>query len=62
MILLVIDGKKNLTIEDFDIFEIARKSKKKTILVVNKTEGKINDTIIDECSNLGFGLPIKIST
>ena len=62
LIILVIDGKKNLTIEDFDIFEIARKSKKKTILVVNKTEGKINDTIMDECSNLGFGLPIKIST
>ena len=62
MILLVIDGKKNLTGEDFEIFKIVRKSQKKTLLIINKTEGKINEALIDECSNLGFGLPIKIST
>ena len=62
LILLVIDGKKNLTGEDFEIFKIVRKSQKKTLLIINKTEGKINEALIDECSNLGFGLPIKIST
>ena len=54
--------KKNLTNDDFEIFKIARKSQKQTILIINKTEGKINDTIMDECNNLGFGSPIKIST
>ena len=62
LILLVIDGKKNLTYDDFELFNIVRKSQKKTLLIINKTEGKINDTIIDECSSLGFGVPIKIST
>ena len=62
LILLVIDGKKNLTGEDFELFNIVRKSRKKTLLIINKTEGKINEALIDECSNLGFGLPIKIST
>ena len=62
LILLVIDGKKNLTGEDFELFNIVRKSQKKTLLIINKTEGKINEALIDECSNLGFGLPIKIST
>ncbi|MBD22076.1 MAG: ribosome biogenesis GTPase Der [Alphaproteobacteria bacterium] len=62
LILLVIDGKKNLTSEDLEIFKIIRKSKKKTLLVFNKTEGKFNETTLNECKNLGFGLPIKIST
>ena len=62
LIFLVIDGKKNLTSEDFEIFNIVRKSQKKTLLIINKTEGQINEALIDECSNLGFGLPIKIST
>ena len=35
---------------------------KKTILVINKTEGKINEATLNECSNLGFGSPVKIST
>ena len=62
LILLVIDGKKSLTNEDIEIFKIVRKSKKKTILVINKTEGKINEATLNECSNLGFGSPVKIST
>ena len=40
LILLVIDGKKNLTNDDFEIFKIVRKSQKQTILIINKTEGK----------------------
>ena len=62
LILLVIDGKKNLTNDDFEIFKIVRKSQKQTILIINKTEGKINLTTLDACNNLGFGSPIKIST
>ena len=62
LILLVIDGKKNLTNDDFEIFKIVRKSQKQTILIINKTEGKINVTTLDACNNLGLGSPIKIST
>ncbi len=62
LILLVIDGKQSLTSEDIEIFKVARKSKKHTLLIINKTEGKINKTTYSECCNLGFGLPIKVST
>ena len=58
----MIDGKKNLTNDDFEIFKIVRKSQKQTILIINKTEGKINVTTLDACNSLGFGSPIKIST
>ncbi len=62
LLLIVIDGKENLTPEDFEVFQIARKSQKKIILIVNKTEGRINNVTLKECSEIGFGFPIKIST
>ena len=60
--LIVIDAKENLTPEDFEVFQIARKSQKKIILVANKTEGRINNVTLEECCEIGFGSPIKIST
>ena len=45
---------KNLTNDDFEIFKIVRKSQKQTILIINKTEGKINVTTLDACNNLGL--------
>ena len=62
LLLLVVDAKENLTAEDFKVFQIARKSQKKIILIANKTEGKINNITFEECCNIGFGSPIKIST
>lgn len=62
LLLIVIDAKENLTPEDFEVFKIARKSQKKIILVANKTEGRINNVTLEECREVGFGSPIKIST
>ena len=62
LLLVVVDVKENLTPEDFKVFQIARKSQKKIILIANKTEGKINNITLEECCEIGFGSPIKIST
>ena len=62
LILLVIDCKTNLTSEDSEIFEIVRKSRIKTILIINKTEGKINESTLNECKSLGLGSSIQVST
>ena len=62
IILLVIDGKMELTSEDFGTIDKIRKLNKKVILVINKTEGKINKFIIEECSKLGFGQPFLVSS
>ena len=37
-------------------------NQKKTVLIINKTEGKINESTLNECSNLGFDVNIKVST
>ncbi|MBF91501.1 MAG: ribosome biogenesis GTPase Der [Rickettsiales bacterium] len=62
IILLVIDGKMQLTSEDYEIVDRIRKLNKKIFLVINKTEGKINKFIMDECSKLGFGQPFLVSS
>ncbi len=62
IILLVIDGKMQLTSEDYEIVDKIRKLNKKIFLVINKTEGKINKFIMEECSKLGFGQPFLVSS
>ena len=62
IVLFVIDGKESLTSEDYNIVEILRKINKIIIIVINKTEGKINDFIFDETKKLGFGEPVLISS
>ena len=61
LILLVIDGKQSLTSEDIEIFKVARKSKKHAF-DYQQNWGQKNKTTYSECCNLGFGLPIKVST
>ncbi len=62
IILFVIDGKETLTSEDHNLVKILRKINKIVITVINKTEGKINNFIINETEKLGFGKPVLISS
>ncbi len=61
IIILVFDGKSELTSDDFKIIKIVRKLNKKMIVVINKTEGKINQNLIETVSNLGLGEVNNIS-
>ncbi len=61
IVILVFDGKSELTSDDFEIIKIVRKLNKKIILVINKTEGKINKNLRQTVDNLGFGQSNNIS-
>ncbi len=61
IVILVFDGKSELTSDDFEIIRIVRKLNKKIILVINKTEGKINKNLRQTVDNLGFGQSNNIS-
>ena len=61
LIIFVVDGKFSLTTEDYDVIKRIRKSGKTILLVLNKSEGKLNEKILNDCSNLGFGEPIMVS-
>ena len=61
LIIFVIDGREALTIEDYYIEKKIRKSGKDIIIILNKSEGKVNQTILNDCSNIGFGYPILVS-
>ena len=61
LVLLVIDAKGELTLEDFESIKLIRKLEKKNIVVLNKTEGKFNFNIKEEVQNLGFKSLINIS-
>ncbi|MBS91585.1 MAG: ribosome biogenesis GTPase Der [Rickettsiales bacterium] len=61
LLIFVIDGRESLTTEDYNIVRKIRKSGKKILLVLNKSEGNLNKEILNECKKLGFGDPIAIS-
>ena len=54
LIIFVVDGKKSLSFEDYAVNKIIKKVKAKKILVINKSEGKINEYIESDCFKLGF--------
>ena len=62
IILFVVEAKKCLTSEDFDICGIIRKLNKKIILVINKSEGKVDQNFKDDCSKLGLGEAVFTSS
>lgn len=60
VILFIVDGKNGLTADDSDVAQLLRKTKKPTILVVNK----IDDFSVVDLSDyysLGMGEPIPVS-
>ena len=61
IIIFVIDGKEPLTTQDYDVVRRIRKSGKKIILVINKSEGKLDAKILNDSFNLGFGEPVMVS-
>ncbi len=61
LIVLVFDGKSELSSLDHDIVQIVRKLNKKTMIVINKAEGRTNESVKEKLETLGFGTPILVS-
>ena len=61
LIVLVFDGKSELSSLDYDIVQIVRKLNKKTMLVINKAEGRTNESVKEKLETQGFGKPILVS-
>jgi GTP-binding protein len=59
--LLLIDGRAGLTAEDRHFANLARKSGKPVILVVNKCEGGKGKETVAEAYGLGLGEPVPLS-
>lgn len=60
VILLMLDGKEELTSSDYDVAQKLRRSKKPVILVVNKIDNYSPDKLIEYYA-LGLGEPFAIS-
>ena len=61
VILLVVDARAGVTLEDKTIARELRKAGKPIILLANKCEGSILPAAMDETVSLGFGDPLPIS-
>ena len=61
LIIIVFDGKLDLTLEDNYIIALARKFNKPILLVVNKTEGNYSQSVLNELSKSGLGKPLLVS-
>lgn len=62
LIIFLLDGKKELEVEDFHISKRLINFKKNTLLVINKCESKINPFLRNDSYRLGLGEPLLIST
>jgi GTP-binding protein len=60
-VLFIADGRSGLTPQDKIIAEQLRKTGRKILLVVNKTEGMASSTVTAEFHELGLGQPCAIS-
>ena len=61
LIFFLIDGSREMTIEDYNCANFLRKYKKKVVLIVNKIELKKSKNYKGLGYELGFGKPIGIS-
>lgn len=61
VLVVVVDGMLGMTTEDRTVVNIARKSGKPTILVVNKVDKRLAEFDIWQFAKLGLGEPIAIS-
>lgn len=61
VVLFLVDARDGLTAADEDIASQLRRSGKKVLLVVNKTDGINADLVISEFYALGLGDPIRIA-
>ena len=60
VILLMVDGKEELTSSDYDVADKLRRSKKPVILVVNKVDNFSHDKLFEYYA-LGLGEPFAVS-
>lgn len=61
LVLFIVDGRRGLTPQDGIIAEQLRKTGRKIMLVVNKTEGMASSVVTAEFHELGLGEPYSIS-
>ncbi len=61
MVLLIVDGRQGLAAHDKIIVEQLRKTERKILLVVNKTEGMATSITTAEFYELGLGAPCAVS-
>ncbi|MCM0044663.1 MAG: ribosome biogenesis GTPase Der [Burkholderiaceae bacterium] len=61
MVVFIVDGRQGLTPHDKTITEFLRKSGRRVMLVVNKSEGMKYTTVAADFYELGFGDPYVIS-
>ncbi|MBK8764142.1 MAG: 50S ribosome-binding GTPase [Burkholderiaceae bacterium] len=61
VVLFIVDGRQGLTGHDRDIAAELRKSARKLIVVVNKTEGMLRETVSADFHELGLGQPLAVS-
>lgn len=61
VVLFIVDARQGLTSQDKIISEQLRKTGRKVILVVNKTEGMMSSVITAEFHELGLGIPCAVS-
>jgi GTP-binding protein len=61
VILFFTDGKNGLTVDDYDIADLLRKSKKPVVLVVNKVDN-YSPGILSEFYGLSMGEPLAVSS
>ena len=61
MLMFVVDAMEGITPLDEEVADLVRRSKKKTILVVNKVDNAMRQDLIGEFYALGIGDPFAIS-
>ena len=61
LIILVFDGRLDLTVDDFEIISLSRKFNKPILLVMNKTEGKFSQNVLYTLNNSGLGQALPVS-
>ena len=61
LLIFMIDGRRNLTFDDFDLAKKIRKYGKQVIIIANKCEAGLK-TDTSSIAKLGFGNPIEISS
>ncbi len=61
VIVLVFDGRADLASEDFEIISLSRKFNKPILTVINKTEGKFSQNIMDSINNKGLFEVLAVS-
>ncbi len=61
VILLVFDGRSDLCSDDHEIISLSRKLNKPILTVINKTEGKFYQKLIDILNKMGLGEVLTVS-